>query len=273
MTTATTYTRAFSTLGCVGFTPDQIRDLGHRHGIDSVELRGIDGSINVPERLAARYGTPANAAAEFAALGLRICALDTSLRLIDANADTRKEFLQFIPWAEAMGVNRLRVFDGGRDTHPDDNELLDAVATLRWWRELRAAKGWHVDIMVETHSSIRTTPAILRFLQVAPPGTALLWDTHHTWRLGGEFPSNTWKAIRDHVVHIHVKDSVSTPGPKRRYSHALCGAGEYPMAELLSVLTEDGYSGPVSLEWENQWHREMPPLEDALNAAARNNWW
>jgi hypothetical protein len=29
----------------------------------------------------------------------------------------------------------------------------------------------------------------------------------------------------------------------------------------------------VSLEWEKLWHPYLAPLDDALNAAAKKNWW
>jgi beta-glucosidase len=32
------------------------------------------------------------------------------------------------------------------------------------------------------------------------------------------------------------------------------------------MLTRDGYTGCVSLEWERKWHPYLPPLRDALSA-------
>jgi hypothetical protein len=41
----------------------------------------------------------------------------------------------------------------------------------------------------------------------------------------------------------------------------------------LREAIRDEYAGPVSLEWERLWHPELAPLEDALEAAKRNDWW
>jgi hypothetical protein len=44
------------------------------------------------------------------------------------------------------------------------------------------------------------------------------------------------------------------------------------MAALREALGS-GYAGAVSLEWERQWHPELPPLADALRSAAARSWW
>jgi sugar phosphate isomerase/epimerase len=83
----------------------------------------------------------------------------------------------------------------------------------------------------------------------------------------------TWRAIRQRVVHMHVKDSVSIPSGRHSYSYRLPGDGEFPMAPLREAIVREGYSGPLSLEWERLWHPGLAPLEDALAAATRNGWW
>lgn len=264
------FRRAFSSLGCVEHPlPDLLR-LAARHRLDAVELRGLDGSLDVSGALARALGSPGRAAARPPG-GVRICALDTSLRLSGHAPADRDELLRLAPWADALGAPRLRVFDGARALDPDGRAL--ALDTLAWWRDTRAARGWKVDLMVETHSSLLRAPDILAFLAEAPADTRLLWDSHHTWRIGGEHPAETWRSLRPRVAHIHVKDSVATPGEKRAYRHVLCGEGEFPMRDLREALARDAYDGVVSLEWERRWHPEMPPLEDALAAADASNWW
>src|SRR5208283_9397 len=76
----------------------------------------------------------------------------------------------------------------------DAAEMKRASAALRWWRSLRAEHEWKADIMVETHDSLLTASAIRRFARAAP-GAAILWDSHHTWRKGGEDPAATWRAV------------------------------------------------------------------------------
>ena len=121
--------------------------------------------------------------------------------------------------------------------------------------------------MIETHDSLFTAEAIGRFL-ARVPDAALLWDSHHTWKRGGESPSTTWGAIKGNVVHVHVKDSVSRPSARHSFTYVLPGTGEFPAAVLFAELRGGGFRGPVSLEWEKLWHPYLPPLSDALTAAA-----
>lgn len=133
-------------------------------------------------------------------------------------------------------------------------------------------RGWKADVMVETHDSLFTAAAIGRFLAEAP-GTAILWDSHHPWKRGGEDSVATWRAIRGSVVHVHVKDSVSVASAKHPFTYAKPGKGEFPMAPLVTALRADRFAGPVSLEWEKMWHPDLGPLDEALTAARTNAWW
>jgi sugar phosphate isomerase/epimerase len=263
------YTRTYSTLGSPALNLDETLALATRHGLDGVELRVLGGTIDLPGHFAATYGTPAELAARVGASPVKIVALDTSLHLAHHTAEEREAFLKFVPWAEALGVPRLRVFDGGKTGDAATHRAM--AETVAWWRELRAKNRWRADLMVETHDALCTTASILGFLALAP-GTGILWDTHHTWKTGGEDPLVTWRAIAPHVVHAHVKDSVSIAGPKHPFSYRLPGDGEFPMAPLREVLRAE-YHGPMSLEWERHWHPELASVEDALAAATQRGWW
>ena len=265
------YTRTFSTLGCGELSLDEVIALGARHGLAQFEVRALGGSLDLPAYLAASFGSPASLAAKLSAAGAAIVALDTSFRLIDGSEEERARLLAFVPWAEALGVRWLRVFDGG--TTLDTAALARAAETLRGWQSLRRERGWAVDWMIETHDTLWDAERLTRFLAAMPPDSVrLLWDTHHTWKRGGEEPRATWRAIAPHVVHVHVKDSVSEPSGRHPFTYVLPGVGEFPMAPVRAVLAAE-FSGAVSLEWERWWHPSLPPLENALRAAEERRWW
>lgn len=263
------YVRAFSTLGCPGFSLAHVFALARAHRITAVELRVLEGSLDLPAYFRGLGMDPAALRSVADAAGMRIVAIGTSLRLVEGTDEDREKFLEFVPWAEATGGARLRVFDGG--SKADAAEMKQAAAAVRWWRSLRAEHAWNTDIMVETHDSLLTAAAIRRFLRSAP-GSAILWDSHHTWRKGGEEPAATWRAIGRHVAHIHVKDSACGADPRAPARYVPPGTGEFPMAALRKALAGN-YSGPLSLEWERHWHPEIAPLEEALRSAASTSWW
>jgi len=261
------YLRAFSSLGCPELPLGEVVALAARHGIDAVELRSLAGTVDLPAYFTQKFGTPEGLRAQRPAV--RVVALDTSFKVIGSTPAARDALLQFVPWAEAIGAERIRVFDGGNTG--DAAEIAEGAATMDWWRALRAERGWRADLMVETHDSLFTAARINAFVSRAP-GTGILWDTHHTWRRGGEDPVATWRAIKPGVVHVHVKDSVSRPSARHDHTYVLPGDGDFPMAPLRSVLRAE-YGGFVSLEWEKLWHPYLPPLGAALTAAAERGWW
>lgn len=263
-------TLAFSTLGCADLELDEALALAARHGLDAIEIRALGGTIDLATYFTERFGSPASLARALEASAVRVCAFNTSLRLVGATPEAKEEFLRYLPWADAAGVKSLRVFDGGNSG--DAGEVAEALSTLQWWREMAGREGFSAEMIVETHDFLVQPEAIARFLEGAPD-CALLWDTHHTWRKGGQDPVETWKQVRGNTRHLHVKDSISKPGPKLPYSYVLPGSGEFPMAALRSALAADGYSGVMSLEWEKLWHVELPSLDLALQAARRSGWW
>ena len=263
------YTRVLSTLGCPEYSLEETLALAQRHALDAVELRALAHTIDIPAVLAAAYDTPAALAQRMKSSPVSIVSLDTSLKLAANTAADRGDFLRFVPWAEACGVPWLRAFDGGKNADPATHRAM--ADTVAWWRAERAKHGWKADLMIETHDALFTAASIRQFLTLAP-GTAILWDTQHTWKNGGEDVLATWRAIKPHVVHVHVKDSVSRPSAKHPFTYVLPGDGEFPMAALRTVLAAE-FTGCVSLEWERLWHPYLAPLDTALSAGAQRKWW
>lgn len=245
--------------------------LGQRHGVSAFELRALGGTIELPTYFSAAFGTPAALVEKVKRAGARIAALDTSFRVFDGAEADRAGLLEYVPWAEALGVPWLRVFDGGKTL--DAASAACAADNLTWWQSLRRERGLKCDLMIETHDLLLDAKKIRQFVEAMPKGSVhLLWDAHHTWKRGGEDVVQTWKAVGSHVVHVHVKDSVSRPSEKHPFTYVLPGKGEFPMAALRDVLAPD-FSGAVSLEWEKLWHPYLHPLDEALSAATANRWW
>lgn len=264
------FPRCFSTLGCPELSLEAALALAGRAGVPLIEVRTLGGTVDLAAHLQAEFGTPERMAEVVRRSPVRVVAFDASLHLVNATDAERAQLESIMPWAEALGVRWVRVFDGGKAA--DAAEFEEAEATLRWWRAQRAAHGWKASVMVETHDSLLGGDAIRRFA-AALPGVAVLWDAHHTWRKGNEDPVATWKLIRGHVVHVHVKDSIPVASARHPFTYVNPGDGGFPIAPLLAALRADDFRGPVSLEWERQWHPYLPPLEDALRLAAARSWW
>jgi sugar phosphate isomerase/epimerase len=261
--------RCTSTLGCPELTLEEALALAAKHDLAAIEVRALAGTVDLPAYFAATYGSPGELAARLRGTEVKIAAFNASLHLAGATQDERDQLVALVPWAEAIGVKWLRVFDGGK---PDVADISAAQETMRWWTELRTERGWKADVMVETHDSLFTAEKIAGFL-AALPGVAILWDAHHTWRKGGEDPAITWAAIRQNMVHVHVKDSVDVASARHPFTYVLPGDGGFPIEPTLAALRAAGYAGLVSLEWEKLWHPYLPSLDEALTTAQARGWW
>lgn len=262
------YKLTLSTLGCPELSLEQALALAERHRMAGLELRSLAGTLDLPRFLADTYGQPGVLAERLRSHAVKVTALDSSYKLVGSTSADRTALLALVPWAEALGVPYIRIFDGALRT--DGGGLAQAAATVAWWRELRARHAWHTDLMVETHEALLTAGSVKTLLK-AIPGLAILWDSHHTWRLGGEDPLVTWSQLKPQIVHVHVKDSVSRPSASHPYSYVLPGTGEFPAAPILAALRKE-FSGTVSLEWERLWHRDLPPVEEAITSAIAHGW-
>lgn len=253
----------FSTLGCSDLNLHETADLAKRHGITCVELRALSGSVDVISALDAEFGNPSQFAAFLEQNDLKVVALNTSMRLFESRDLSAVE--PFVAWAEAAGVANLRIFDGGKQLAAD--EMARATELLSQWQSERQSRGLNIDLMIETHDALADAAQLTAFIRQVP-NALILWDTHHTWAKGSNI-KQLWRDIADNVVHLHVKDSTMASDGRRHY--VLPGKGDFPMADLISLVRSSERHIPLSLEWERHWHPELPPLDDALTAA--RTWW
>jgi len=249
---------SFSTLGCADRSLDEVAALAKAHGIGTIELRGLGGTLDLPDYLGALFQTPAGLTEFVADTAISIVALDSSIDIIGAGSAERRALAELLPWARAAAVPAIRVFDGGQTG--SDDELASIGPTLDWWRDQTGDGDAQPTLMIETHDTLCHPPALQRF-RILRPDAAILWDTHHTRRKGGEDVAATWPRIRSVCRHIHVKDSRTDASGKPVL--VAPGDGEFPHADLIATLGRQ-FAGVVSLEWERYWHPDLAQIETAL---------
>ena len=257
----------FSTLGCPELDVPGLRALAAGHGSRFVEIRTLGGSLDFVGTLA-RYPGGAAAARDFLLeAGVRVALVGSSFQLTRSPEEQRATLAAEAEAGEALGARWLRVFGGGEW---GDALTPDAAAVARahraWWQELRTARGWSIDLILEMHDAFSGTPQVRTLFAETGGPMPLLWDTHHTWKVAGETAAETWTQLAAHVHHVHVKDSISTPSGGLDHTYIVPGSGEFPLRETLTLLAEAGFAGVVSLEWEKQWHPALAPLSDVLPA-------
>ncbi|MCM2369600.1 sugar phosphate isomerase/epimerase family protein [Aporhodopirellula aestuarii] len=263
-----------STLGCHELDLPAICRLALRHGIQCLEIRSLADCLNLPEYLDATYpNDPAAIEQILAQYHQSIIALNSGFSLTGAKESDRDELLAFARWADQLGIPYIRVFGGGSmDTPLGRNDLAIAVDNLRWWKQQREKHEWMTRIALETHDGFSSAERCLQLQDAFDGPLDIIWDTHHTWKMGDESALQSWEQMASMIRHVHIKDSISVPSARHPYTYCLPGQGEFPAADVYNVLRDNGYRGVISLEWERKWHPYLPDLDTALTALADSGW-
>lgn len=259
----------FSTLGCPNDDLATCINRAQRMGFQKLEIRALEGRIDLPKLLREKFHTPEALKSTMDIVDIDVAMWDTSFKLVGSTPTDREALLEFIPWAEALQIPWLRVFDGGQYVSPLAGEILEeATATLTWWNDLRTKNGWNVDFLVETHDCLCSAENCLNLNKASNGHLKILWDTHHTWKKAGEPLDTTWEAIHPMVYHLHVKDSISQPSARHPFTYVHLGDGEFPFETLAKTIAKTGFKHLISLEWERQWHPYLDELDLALDKMA-----
>ncbi len=263
-----------STLGCHELDLPAICRLAEEHEIHFLEIRSLANSLNLADYLDRTYRDYPGAIQRLLdQYRQTIVALNSGFSLIEADEAAREELLAFAGWAERLGVPFIRVFGGGSMSQPHSkSDLAAAAGNLRWWKQQREAHRWTTQIALETHGGFSSSDRCLQLQEAFGNPLDIIWDTHHTWKLGNESAEQTWEKIASMVRHVHIKDSISVPSERHPYSYCLPGQGEFPSENVFNLLSAHGYHGVVSLEWERKWHPYLPDLGTALTTLANSNW-
>lgn len=260
--------RSFSTLGCPEASLHEALHLAHKYQVESIEIRALESTLDLPRALSGSFGTVELAKKERENLSPPINSLNSSCRLLGQSIQDCQELVELANWAEALGVKHIRVFDGEPTQTPITPSALKwANRFFDWWNQEKVKNHWNVDVLVETHSTLTTSTRILQFQDALKQPAHILWDAYHTWACGQEDPIVTWRNIRPWVRHIHIKD-----GTANKAAYTLPGRGDFPLSKLLAELKRSRFNGPVSLEWERYWHTELPPLTEAIKACQQIGW-
>lgn len=254
------YPIAFSTLGCPAWPWKTVLEHADRLGYAAIELRGIEGDMDLPKRPELVGDRLKATKADLAALGLVISDLGGSSNMHEKDAAAREKQLdegrRFIDLAHAMGVPYVRMF-GDRIPPDEPREEVMKRVSEGFQRMADHAKPAGVTVLIESHGDFTRSGDLEEILtRVGSPHFALLWDAHHTFVAGKEEPAATWARLGRYVRHTHLKDS-KAEGAGRRY--VLTGSGEVPIAEQVKVLAGAGYRGYYCFEWEKKWH---PTIEE-----------
>jgi sugar phosphate isomerase/epimerase len=264
---------AFSTLGCPAWDWQKILTFAHDHGFAAIELRGLQGSMDLPANPIFNVDRIEQTKQEIHGKDLRIACVSSSANLYFEDAARRAKELadarRFIDLAAVLGAPYVRVFGGKAEADknpvPSDETKARVAAGLR---ELGSYAGPHgVTVIIESHDHFTSSATLKDVMNAAGSDhVGLLWDAHHTFATSNEEPEFTVKQLGPWIRHTHLKDSAGS-GDERKY--VLTGRGNVPIQRQIEALQKIGYKGFYCFEWEKVWHPDLEDPEIAIADYAR----
>jgi sugar phosphate isomerase/epimerase len=260
---------AFSTLGCPGWEWKKILDFAAQHGFSAIELRGLEGKLDLPALPPFVADGIEQTKQEIRTSKLRIACVSSSAQLYVEDPTKRAKELadarRFVDLAAALEAPYVRVFGGKAESDkspmPSDETKARVAAGLRELGKYAGPKN--VTVIIESHDHFTASATLKDVLRAADSEhVGLLWDAHHTFATSNEDPEFTVHQLSAWIRHTHLKDSIGT-GESRKY--VLTGRGNVPIQRQIEALRSIGYKGFYCFEWEKLWH---PDIEDPETAIA-----
>jgi sugar phosphate isomerase/epimerase len=257
----------FSTLGCPSWDWLKILDFAQQNGFAAVELRGMQGTMDLPSRPEFGATRLEQSKKEIADRGLRISCVSSSANLHTAGQEHEQQLAdarRFIDLASQLAAPYVRVF-GNKLIGPRTPVLEHIATSLRELGDYAGSKN--VTVLLESHGDFTDAPTLREILEKAGSShVGLLWDAHNTFVDGKEDPAVSVSQLGKYVRHTHLKDSRMEGGEAH---YGLTGRGGVPVKRQVELLVAAGYAGYYSFEWEKAWHPEIDEPEVAIADFAR----
>ncbi|MGC0250332.1 sugar phosphate isomerase/epimerase family protein [Pseudactinotalea sp. Z1748] len=270
---------AASTLGAIHEDLPTLARMLPEHGASLVELRTAP---DAPVHVGLTGTERAQVRRLFTDAGVQILAVASRVRIAQAGEDetVTESLTAHLNLAADLGARFVRLFPGAptataaTDELPALHDAEEAASAVvrRLAACLDAAEATGVRIVLETHDSHPRGQDIAALLQrlsetVGDHTVGAIWDVLHPWRVGEDL-TTTARALLPYLIdgrgYVQIKDVPS----RADKTPVLQGSGAIPLAPFLDLLTDGGYTGPVSLEWERHWYPDVPTLAQALAAAS-----
>lgn len=262
---------SFSTLSCPKWTFQQVIQQAKAAQYSGIELRGIQGDLNLPAHPIFSSAQIASTKQQVVDANLKIVNLGSSANLHFLDPQKRKNNLdeakRFIELAHQLACPYIRVFPN--DLPKEQSEQATIQAIIQGLVELGDfAKSSGVKVLLESHGKVIQADMLAHIMQQANhSNVGLVWDFFNMWSVTKEPPAKVYQVLKKYIYHTHIKDAILTNTGE---TYTLLGEGNAPVKEALHALKEGNYTGFYSFEWEKLWHTEIGEPEIAIPHYAKN---
>lgn len=248
---------AVSTLPCKEWSLEKTLRICKENGIQGLELRlGLNSwsDIHMSKDRSQKITE------QIAECGMEITDLGTSVVISSYSETALEELETCMALAGRLRTKGLRIMLGHfRELWSQKIPEPDYEGICKWLERADQSAGTAgTRIWIETHNEFATGSTLKRlFTDCSLKNTRLLWDVLHPLEQG-ESVKETYNHVKDHLAHVHIKDGRPWENPdKADWKYTEIGVGIVPIKAVIEQLTQDGYNGYYSLEWESLWREEI----------------
>ncbi len=163
-----------------------------------------------------------------------------------ARRDVRvRHTLECLRVARYLGCGNISVPPGG-PLNGDSRGRALSLFREGLERVIPAAEALGVKVLVEPEPGllIENSSQFKSFIaEVKSASVGLNFDMGHFFCVG-EDPVESFRELSEWVGHVHLEDIASS----RVHNHLIAGLGSVPFPAMLKAMSEEGYSGDISLE-------------------------
>lgn len=248
---------AVSTLPCKEWSLEKTLRICRDNGIQGLELRlGLNSwsDINMTKDQCDRITE------QITVNDMEITDLGTSVVISGYREEALEEIKTCMVLAGRLQTKGLRIMLGHfRELWSQKIPEPDYTGICKWMeRADQAAGDAGTEIWIETHNEFAAGSTLKRlFTDCSLKNTRLIWDVLHPLEQG-ESIMDSYYNMKEYLAHVHIKDGRPWENPDRAdWKYTEIGKGIVPVREIMKMLTQDGYDGYYSLEWESLWREEI----------------
>lgn len=202
----------------------------------------------------------------------RYNSLDDSIR-----QETIEGLKKVIDYAHFLGAKRIRIYGGeflAGEIDENGEKFRRLVAAMRECGDYAAQ--YDICLVIENHfNTMCVTAAQLAaaLKEIDHLNVGALYDQPNLIFMGGESYDKAIPTLNGFIRHVHAKDlvfkqqevkfaasCVSHPtDDERNVISKVVGEGITPWPQILKMLSDSGYDGWLSLEYERRWYPEQLP--------------
>ncbi len=265
---------AFSTVACPTLDLGTILDKAAQHGFDGVEIRVLQGQLNLtlaPELTA----DPEQTRARFKSAGVELMCLSSSaafhMRDPQAVADQKAQVRDYVDTAAALGCPYVRVFAAeipkrfliGYERR--DKVLCRIAGALR--DLVSYAESRRVTLVLENAGDFCGSEDLWFLVDAAgSPAVQACWNTLAA-RSIRERPTISIPRLGCKIALVHAADAKFDEAGHFD-GHVIPGQGDCELDRMFELLKGTGFDGWLVFDWPKLWNSGLPDADRVLPQAA-----